>query len=115
VWQHAQCDIKVRYRKSFTVGGDAKGDFILVKLARKRSISHYTSEVMKDFHGYEYEISCYKQLENTSKFIHNKENEYFSILSCHIMETSTPLPVGLFKCQASHLCFPFDFSAFNLK
>jgi len=70
---------------------------------------------MKDFHGYEYEISYYWQLENTSKFIHDKENEYFSILSSDIMETSTSLPVGLSKCQASHLCFPVDFSAFSLK
>jgi len=70
---------------------------------------------MKDFHGYEYEISYYKQLENTSKFFHDEENEYFGILSSDITETSTPLPVGLSKCQASHLCFPVDISAFNLK
>jgi len=43
--------------QNFAVGDDAKGDFILKKkLARKRSISHYAAEVMKDFHGYEYEI-----------------------------------------------------------
>jgi hypothetical protein len=101
--------------QSFAVGDDAKGDFILVKLARKRNISHYTSEVMKDFRGYEYEISYYKRLEDTSKFIHDKENEYFGILSSDIMETSAPLLVWLSKCQASHLCFPVDFSAFNMK
>jgi hypothetical protein len=47
--------------RSFAVGDHAKGNFILVKLARKRSISHYAAEVMKDFHGYEYEISYYKE------------------------------------------------------
>jgi hypothetical protein len=48
-------------------------------------------------------------------FIHDKENEYFGILSSDIMETSTPLPVGLSQCQASHVYIPVDFSAFNLK
>jgi hypothetical protein len=38
--------------QSFAVGDDAKGDFILVNLARKRSITHYTAEVMKEFLGY---------------------------------------------------------------
>lgn len=83
-----------------------RGILFLKKLARKRSISHYLSEVMKNFHGYEYEICYYRHLENTSKFICDKENEYFGILSSDTMETSTPLLVGLFKCQASHLCIP---------
>jgi hypothetical protein len=55
-------------KQSFAFGDDAKGAFILVKLARKRSISHYAAEVMKDFHGHEYEISYYRHLENTSRF-----------------------------------------------
>jgi len=43
--------------QSFAVGDDAKGDFIFKKnLARKRNISQYAAEVMKDFHGYEYEM-----------------------------------------------------------
>ena len=70
--------------QSFAVGDDAKGDLILVKLARKGSISHYAAEGMKDFHGYEYEIRYYKNLENISKYIHDRENEYLSSLSSDI-------------------------------
>lgn len=42
--------------KSFVVGDAAKGAFISVNLAGKRSKSYYLAEVMNDFNGYKYEI-----------------------------------------------------------
>jgi hypothetical protein len=53
----------------FAVGDVAEGDFILVKLARKRSISSYIAEIMTDIHGYECEITYYKRLDNSNKFV----------------------------------------------
>jgi hypothetical protein len=41
--------------ESFAIGNVAKGDFILVKIARMRSISHNTPKVMNVFHGYKYD------------------------------------------------------------
>lgn len=72
--------------QKFYIGDDAKEDFILVKLVRKGTISHYAAEVMKDFHRYEYEIKYYKNLENISKYIRDRENVrvYLSILSSDI-------------------------------
>jgi hypothetical protein len=42
--------------ESFAAGDVAKGDFIFVKLAGKRSIYHYIAEAVNDFYGYEYEM-----------------------------------------------------------
>ena len=55
--------------RSFVVGDVAEGDFILVKPARKRSISSYIAEIMNDIHGYECEITYYKWLDNSNKFV----------------------------------------------
>jgi hypothetical protein len=59
--------------ESFAVGNAAKGDFILVNVARKRSISCYITEVMKYFHRYGNEIGYYKRLDNTNIFIFDKK------------------------------------------
>ena len=40
--------------ENFTVGDLAKGNFILVKLAGERSISHYIAKVKDDIYGREY-------------------------------------------------------------
>jgi hypothetical protein len=53
--------------------GDAQ-DFVLLKLAGKKSIFHYTAEVMNDFDENEYKIRYYKWIENTNKFILDKIN-----------------------------------------
>ena len=47
-----------------------------------------------------------------SKFILDKEKEYFSVLCSDILQKlQHSLPSGMFKCQASELLFPVDFSA----
>ena len=33
-----------------------KGDFVLVNLTGKRTISHYIAKVVNYFHGHEYEV-----------------------------------------------------------
>jgi hypothetical protein len=99
--------------ESFAVGDVAKGDFILAKLAGKRSTSYYIAEVMNDCNGYGWEIRYYKQLENTNKFFLDK-NEYFSILFGDVLwKLLPPLPGGMSKYQASQLYFSVDFNAFN--
>jgi len=55
--------------ESFAVGNVAKGDFIVVNVAGKGSISSYITEVIKYFHGNGNEIRYYKRLENTNIFI----------------------------------------------
>jgi len=52
--------------ESFAVGNVAKGDFILVNMAGKRSISCYMTEVMKYFHGNGNEIRYCIRLDNTN-------------------------------------------------
>jgi hypothetical protein len=65
---------KKKKRKSFIFGDLAQGDFVLVKLAGKKSIFHYIAEAMNDFDRNEYEIRYYKWIENTNNFIFDKEN-----------------------------------------
>jgi hypothetical protein len=55
--------------ETFTVGNVVQGDFIVIKLAGKSSISYYMAEVINEFFGYEYEIRNCKQTENTIKFL----------------------------------------------
>jgi hypothetical protein len=94
----------------------AQGDFVLVKLAGKTSIFHYIAQVMNDFDGNEYEIRYYKRIENTNKFILDKENEYFSITNTDILrKLPPPAPAGSSKQQGSQLCFTVAFSGFNVK
>jgi hypothetical protein len=104
------------YTGSFAVGDFEKGDFILVKLAGIRSISHIVAETVNYFRGYEYKIWDYKWLDDTSKFITVTENEYFSILSSDTLQKLLPtIQAESSKCQALQLYFPADFSALNLK
>jgi hypothetical protein len=58
--------------KRVIFGDMAQGDFVLVKLAGKKSFFHYIAVVMNDFDGKEYEIRYYKWIENTNKFILDK-------------------------------------------
>jgi hypothetical protein len=50
-------------------------DFVLLKLAAKKSIFHYVPKAINDFDGYEYEMRYYKLIENINKFILDKEHE----------------------------------------
>jgi len=61
--------------ESFAVGGLKIGDFVLVKLAEERSISHYIAETVNYFNGYEYEIRYFKWPVDTSKFTTDTESE----------------------------------------
>jgi hypothetical protein len=65
-------------------------------------------------HEYKYEIGYYKWLYNTDKFILEKENEYFRILSSSILHNfPPPLPAGSSKCHTSQTHFLADFIALN--
>jgi hypothetical protein len=51
-------------------------------------------------------------LRKTSKFILDKEKEYFSILCSDILQKlPPPLPAGMPECRATELLFPVDFRA----
>jgi hypothetical protein len=76
--------------ESFAVGDLEKGDFVLVKLAVERSISHYRAETVSYFHGYEYGIIYFIRPVNTNRFITDTENEYFSILSTDKLQKLLP-------------------------
>jgi hypothetical protein len=43
--------------QTFAFGDVAKGDFIVVNVAGKRSVSHYVVELLNDVCGCEYQIS----------------------------------------------------------
>jgi hypothetical protein len=64
--------IEEKMDESFIFGDVAQEDFVLVKVAGKKNIFHYTAEVINDFDGKEYESRYYKQTENTNKFILDK-------------------------------------------
>jgi hypothetical protein len=66
-------------------------DFVLVKLAAKWSILHYVPTAMNSIGGYTYEMRYYKLIENTNKFILDKEHKYFSIPPQGHYEASTPI------------------------
>ena len=73
----------------FAVGGVAKGDFILVKLAGKRIISYFIAEVMILV-----DMNVKSGIKNGWRTPINisltKKKEYFSILCSDVMETSNP-------------------------
>jgi hypothetical protein len=86
--------IEENMEESFIFGAVVQ-DFVLVKLAGKKSIFHYIAEVMNDFDGSEYEIRYYTWIQNTNKFILDKKTEYFSIPSADISRKFTPsVPAG---------------------
>jgi hypothetical protein len=66
--------------KRFALGDVAKETFISVNLAGKRRKSYYIAEAMNDFNGYKCEIRYYKQLDNTNKFIHDRNKINISAL-----------------------------------
>jgi hypothetical protein len=72
LFESEMADIIKKMEESFIFGDVAQGDFVLVKLAVRKSIFHYITEVMNDFDGNEYEIRYYKWIKNTSKFILDK-------------------------------------------
>ena len=76
--------------ESFAVGGLKIGDFVLVKLAEERSISHYRAETVNYFNGYEYEIRYFKWPVDTNKFTTDTESEYFNILSSDKLQKLLP-------------------------
>jgi hypothetical protein len=91
----------------------AKGDFILVKLAGKRSISYFIAEVVHDISGYECEMRYYKRLGNTNKCVLDKKWIFKHSLCDILWKLPPPIPEGMSKCQASQLCCPVDFSSFR--
>jgi hypothetical protein len=75
LFESEMADFIENMEESFMFGVVAKGYFFLVKLAgkKKKNIFHYIAEVMNDFNGNEYEVRYYKRIENTNKFILDKE------------------------------------------
>jgi len=76
--------------ESFAVGYLKIGDFVLVMLTEKRSISHYRAETVNYFNGYKYEIRYFIWPVDTNTFITDTENEYFSILSSDMLQKLLP-------------------------
>jgi hypothetical protein len=96
----------------FAVGGVAKGDFILVKLAGKRIISYFIAEVMilVDMNVKSGIKNGWRTPINISLTKKKNISAFFVVA---LWKLPTPIPAGMSKCQASQLCFSVDFYAFS--
>lgn len=88
------------------------------KAGTKRSISYYTTKVMKDFMDMNMKsgiTSDWRIAVNVSLSHTNTHTHKISILRGDTLWKLPPsLLAGMFKCYASQLFFPVDFSAFSV-
>lgn len=93
------------------------GDYVLIQFPKKKAApDHFVGNIVsKDVSDSEFQIKFYKRIESSSKFIQESNQTYDVNEQDIILKLPKPLPMAGSNRLAGQLCFPVDFTNFNVK